>query len=211
MADMRLVFYSNAKYMPQLPPWLELPAEIHDYPVDFEITLDEHATPLQAELFLLELNGFDDFTGNASDDIRRLLAESEPENLIVSGGVVFFDESTAIPPSCCCGVEAWAEIYDEVSAGNSPWMGHDPYPLITFHEENATVWSHSDYDTSQPLDFASSITYSRQELLDKVEALGEKRLFGFLEGPFRKRIQELASGEADALVWAVRESMCLTL
>ena len=210
MADVKLVFYCNAKYI-EYPPWLTRPAEIDDYPVDFAITLDRNATKLQAELFLLSVSGFECFTHDFGADVATLLAENEPGGFVVSGGIVFWDTEHEIRPGCCSGVENWRESMETVEAGESPFMGHDPWPGITYKGERVFVWQEGPLlpgeEGRKAPALSNAVTFDRKELLQKLRELGETNLREFLEGPFRTRMRELDATQADPLLRALMLSM----
>lgn len=200
MPNCELIFHSNMKYY-DYPSWLERPDIIDTYPVDFEIRLHADCTPLETELFLLELFRCSEFTDDFNGDVYRLLNELEPADLTVSGGVVFSDEKHSIHPSCCCGVEAWKEVYDSIIQKQSPWMGHDPFPMMTYSDNEVIVWSDSDMTT--PKEGAYSICYNRDELLTAIQELGERHLHDFLDGPFHRKLVSLQCQYTDVLVKAV--------
>jgi hypothetical protein len=60
---------------------------------------------------------------------------------ILPGGFAVLGNGKTILPSCCCGLEAWREWLGVRSGAGSPWMGHDPAPLVEVHEDHIYVWS----------------------------------------------------------------------
>lgn len=129
--------------------------------------------------------------------------------MIVSGGVIFSDASRSLPPPSCCGVESWKEIYDAILQMESPWMGHDPFPMMTYTDNEVIVWS--DSDMTMPKEDAYSISYHQDELLKAILQLGNRHLHDFLNGPFRRRLHSLGCQYTDSLVNAVMAAHSLKL
>ena len=51
------------------------------------------------------------------------------DSLILPGGIgVFESEGRSILPGCCTGLEGWREWFAFAGGGESPWLGHDPWP-----------------------------------------------------------------------------------
>jgi hypothetical protein len=61
--------------------------------------------------------------------------------LIAQGGLRVRDTNTGltVTPGCCCGLESWHE-WDQVVAGQSPWLGHDPEPWVEHLGPVVRVW-----------------------------------------------------------------------
>lgn len=103
----------------------------------------------------------------------------------MSGGVAFFaDQDTKIVPSCCCGLEAWTEVYHAVREKSSPWLGHDPSPGIAYQGDVAMVCSddpefnHDNQTRGVPF----YIEYRYEDLLQCLDQTKED-LVHFIEGP----------------------------
>jgi hypothetical protein len=66
--------------------------------------------------------------GGRDEVVDALLAE---EVLIVPGGLRLVDTVTgmSVVPGCCAGLEDWRD-WGQVMAGESPWLGHDPEPVV---------------------------------------------------------------------------------
>lgn len=65
------------------------------------------------------------------------------------------------------GLEEFREIYHSVIKKNSPWLGHDPFPGISYDGDLARVWS--DNPKSPESHNLYSIDFMFQELLDSLE------------------------------------------
>lgn len=76
--------------------------------------------------------------GGRDEVVDTLLAE---EFLIVPGGLRLVDTVTAaaVVPGCCSGLEDWRD-WVRVTAGESPWLGHDPGPEVEFVGDQLLVW-----------------------------------------------------------------------
>ncbi|HVZ70743.1 MAG TPA: hypothetical protein VHJ20_00075 [Polyangia bacterium] len=60
---------------------------------------------------------------------------------VLPGGIAVVASDRSIFPSCCCGLETWPEWTKVVKTGASPWMGHDPSPLVEVVEDGVRVWT----------------------------------------------------------------------
>lgn len=70
-------------------------------------------------------------------------------------------------PSCCCGLEQFREIYNSIVNRESPWLGHDPSPGITYKDNMAIVWS-DDPDSNDRSDIFH-IDFKFEEILSRLE------------------------------------------
>ncbi|GAA1032058.1 hypothetical protein GCM10009557_29280 [Virgisporangium ochraceum] len=67
-------------------------------------------------------------------------------HLIAPGGLLLADTDTIeIVPGCCCGLEDWRDWARALHVPESPWLGHDPTPGMSFGDR-ITVWQ----DTGSP-------------------------------------------------------------
>jgi hypothetical protein len=60
---------------------------------------------------------------------------------VLPGGFAVVGSEHTVFPSCCCGLETWSEWLKVLKGGGTPWMGHDPSPLVEVLEGNVYVWS----------------------------------------------------------------------
>jgi hypothetical protein len=60
---------------------------------------------------------------------------------ILPGGLAVVSTESRVMPSCCCGLETWPDWRNVIAIGQSPWMGHDPAPLIEVAGTEILVWS----------------------------------------------------------------------
>ncbi|MFF2090715.1 hypothetical protein [Paenibacillus sp. NPDC058174] len=142
-----------------------------------EITyLSRLSTSENAVLFLTLLCGYNNI------DINRKPAEVfneliTVEEVAISGGLAFEDESKVILPGCCCGLEGWREVLEAVLSKKNIWLGHDPYPTLEFTNNLVRVWS-DDYSgtfrkdlSGQDLQKMFYIEYVRDDLINKLQAI----------------------------------------
>jgi hypothetical protein len=66
---------------------------------------------------------------------------TQADSLIAPGGLRVRDTVTgqAVNPGCCCGLEDWQE-WNQVAAGQSPWLGHSPAPWVEHLGHTIRVW-----------------------------------------------------------------------
>ena len=104
----------------------------------------------------------------------------EKDYLALSGGIAFIaDEHKYILPSCCCGLEDYSYIIDSIMKKQSPWMGHDPAPGLTYNNNQVYVWP-DDSESSRSGD--NFIEFSFQALKESL-AITSREVQGFIEGP----------------------------
>lgn len=60
---------------------------------------------------------------------------------VLPGGVAVVSDERAVMPSCCCGLEHWHDWRKFLVTGHTPWMGHDPTPLLEARDDVVHVWS----------------------------------------------------------------------
>ncbi|MDK8183274.1 hypothetical protein [Paenibacillus sp. UMB4589-SE434] len=147
------------------------------------VILTAESSREDVELFLIHLFGYNqiDVTQSLEASCHDLFKE---DGVVIQGGVAFFNnESQFILPSCCCGLEDWYEVLDAVKNRTSSWLGHDPSPEITYHDNLVRVWSDNPELLSNS-DEASLyyIEFEYEELLDCLE-LTRSDLEKFIKGP----------------------------
>lgn len=72
---------------------------------------------------------------------RLIQRITQAESLIAPGGLRVRDTATGltVKPGCCCGLEDWPE-WNQVAAGHSPWLGHNPAPWTEHLGHAIRVW-----------------------------------------------------------------------
>ena len=115
------------------------------------ICLSSDCSNIDVELFLILLFGYNDIDSKYS--FKKAFNELFNKNEIaISGGIAFFeDENNYILPSCCCGLEDWKEVEMSINNKNSPWLGHDPTPGITYDKDHLIVWSDDPKETNHSI------------------------------------------------------------
>lgn len=184
-----------------IEPYFDKPKWISDEVIREEfICLSSESNEQDVELFLILLFGYNHINIEQSFllSFNELL---EQEGVAISGGIAFFeDESKYILPSCCCGLEDFSEVIDTINNKQSPWLGHDPAPGITYCNDQVRVWPDdpeiADSNVNKP------ILYSYKELIDSLEKT-RKEMQGFIEGPLyewiNKRDKEIANMMRDRM------------
>jgi len=162
-------------------------------------------TPVnEVEIFIAGLFGYKsvDFTNSPKQGFENLIYEYEVNGFAISGGVLFFDKQNKIYPGCCCGLEDWKEVFKCISRKESPWMGHDKYPVIEYVKKKAIMWSDDClgiYGEKKSKNNLYSIEYQHKDL-ECMSADIENDLFDFITTPFSNRIIELDVESSDKVV-----------
>ncbi|CAM4010211.1 hypothetical protein [Saccharibacillus endophyticus] len=169
------------------PEWLNSATEVEEY-----MRLSPLADEREVELFLYVLLGASDLELRPTprEMLQQFMALDEEDGIALSGGIVFCEnENRRILPSCCAGVEQIPEIIEDVINRQSPWLGHDPWPTITYEGEQAYVWPDhvsAQFPDSESLKIEASdeppIVYAYKELLQSVRRCASE-LEGFIDGP----------------------------
>jgi len=169
------------------PEWLNSATEVEEY-----MPLSPLADEREVELFLYVLLGASDLELRPTprEMLQEFMALDEENGIALSGGIVFCEnENRRILPSCCAGVEQIPEIIEDVINRQSPWLGHDPWPTITYEGEQAYVWPDhvfAQFPDSESLKIEASdeppIVYAYKELLQSVRRCASE-LEGFIDGP----------------------------
>ncbi|MEK3885855.1 hypothetical protein [Paenibacillus sp. PL2-23] len=143
------------------------------------LCLSAESSSHDVELFLTHLFGYMDI--NVEQSLLLSFNELfEQDYIALSGGVAFFaDENNYILPSCCCGLEDYSNAIDSIINKQSPWMGHDPAPGLTYNNNQVYVWPD---DPESSISNKYFIEFSYQELKENLEKTS-KEIKGFIEGP----------------------------
>lgn len=189
--------------------WLSIERKL-----DFLI-LSKNIKIKQVDLFLaalFEYNGID-FGKTPYIGFENLLYQIDTNGLILGGGILFFEKNQKlILPSCCCGLECWNEIPKAVINKESPWMGHDPFPVFEFLSNEVVVWSDDCLGIYLNKKLKSElyyIKYERKELINKLKIV-EEELREFICIPLYNRIKQLEATLADLFIEKMLEWLHLS-
>jgi hypothetical protein len=118
----------------------------------------------------------DDHPGPA----RLIQRITQADTLIAPGGLRVRDTATGltVSPSCCCGLETWQE-WNQVAAGQSPWLGHSPTPWVEHLGHKIRIWPDGG-DEAVPPAGATPIEIPVRDLPDLI-ASAHKQLQDFLD------------------------------
>lgn len=126
------------------------------------------------------------------------MEEMKEDNVAMSGGLLFQEDDKIIKPSCCCGLEQWKEIVNDIKAKQKPWLGHDPLGTCIYEEDKTIVCSDDismlqgkNKDKIKAEKEIIKIIYTDKEL-DVLFHQLETDMQEFIQGPLKKRILELA-------------------
>ncbi|GBF75537.1 hypothetical protein PA598K_03954 [Paenibacillus sp. 598K] len=176
------------------PKWM--PNEVRRKPY---LCLSSEASSQDVELFLTHLLGYMNISVDHSME-HSLQELFEQEHVAISGGVAFFeDEQTYILPSCCCGLEDYPEIVATIGNKQSPWLGHDPSPELTYTNHQVYVWPDEPTGSESQ---SNCIAFSYEELQESL-ATTSQEIIGFIEGPLDRWIRQ----ENAALAETMKEKM----
>lgn len=169
------------------PEWLNTSTDVNDY-----IPLSPLANEREVELFLYTLLGAShlELRPTPQEMLEDFMELDEEDGIALSGGIAFYEnENRRITPSCCAGVEQIPAIIEDVANRQSPWLGHDPWPNITYESDQAHVWPDNisaQFPDSESLNIETSteppIVYPYEELLQSVHRCATE-LEGFIDGP----------------------------
>ncbi|TYP74653.1 hypothetical protein [Paenibacillus methanolicus] len=183
------------------PPWLPK--------VEYKevVTLSALSNQADASLFLALLCGYNHIDVNREPDevVRDLIALEE---IAIRGGIAFEDERNRIVPSCCSGLETWRDILDAVLGKKGAWLGHDPFPTLTYESEFVNVWSDDVTGTMREVTESGrlkmyAITYRRDELIDKLQRI-EQDLLDFYRHSLDKALAIVDDDLREALFSSYR-------
>jgi hypothetical protein len=88
---------------------------------------------------------YNDIAPYGEDDhpgaLRLIQRITQADTLMAPGGLRVRDTATGltVSPSCCCGLEDWQE-WNQVAAGQSPWLGHSPAPWVEHVGQKIRIW-----------------------------------------------------------------------
>lgn len=141
--------------------------------------LSSESSSHDVELFLTHLFGYMNI--NVEQSLQISFNELfEQDYIALSGGVAFFaDDKNYILPSCCCGLEDYLNVIHAIINKQSPWMGHDPAPGLTYNNNQVYVWSDDQESSGSNKIFIEFLYQELKENLDKTS----KEMKGFIEGP----------------------------
>jgi hypothetical protein len=194
--DVKLMLLNNFGH--RCPKWLTDPREK-------EMTLSRDATESEVDLFLIELlsqNNTDlsrDIVGCFNDFIER-----SKRGIRLYGGIVFYEGNNRITPGCCNdGIGVYKKVIKEIKESETMiWLGHDPFPVFEYLENEIVVWSDDCLGIwGEPLDRPKviSIKYEKNDLYNKFSKLDED-VKDFLTGPFYERVNHFDSSNSRQLV-----------
>lgn len=170
-------------------------------------------TVVEVDTLLYGLLGFNDIplSANPIESLTALMKEMKEDSLAMSGGLLFQEDDKIITPSCCCGLEQWKEIVNDIKAKQKPWLGHDPWGTCIYEEDKTIVCS-DDISMLQGKNKEKikaekeiiKIIYTDKEL-DVLFHQIETDMQEFIQGPLKKRILELAPEIAEEFcyLWLV--------
>ncbi|MFI6274991.1 hypothetical protein [Streptomyces sp. NPDC050988] len=134
------------------------------------------------------------------EQVGRLVAT---ECVVAPGGLRIRDTATGVTavPGCCCGLENWREWLD-LTNGDEPWLGHDPWPRIEHAGAIARLWPDGDRPEGLPIELP---------LAQLPEQLGlvRERLAGFLRA-VEAWATSYAPSIADAVVAKLDEDLAVS-
>lgn len=114
--------------------WVDLPAE----PWPHFVRLSPAATEEEVALVVGTLSCYGRSEDGPAQSAEALI-RTFPE--VLPGGLAVVGSTQSVFPSCCCGLETWSEWLKVLYGGGSPWMGHDPAPLVEVLDGHVYVWS----------------------------------------------------------------------
>lgn len=174
------------------------------------IQLSKNSSKEDVDLFLVALFANNDvnYKDSVNESFLNLLKEYKENGLICSGGIVFYDENKEILPSCCCGIEGFKQVIQEIKEEISGiWLGHDPFPVVEFAENTVTVWQDDVlglYNQPVAKDGLVSIVYDKKELIFMLDNLTNE-VHDFLSNPLAKRLAELKVTHTDSVLNMLKE------
>ncbi|NGZ74642.1 hypothetical protein [Saccharibacillus alkalitolerans] len=188
------------------PEWIAHRIEETDF-----VALGPQSGEREVELFaaaLLNNDGIED-RSTPQKAFEALLELDPDDGIAVGGGIAFYENDVRrAVPGCCGGIEQIPEIVLDVRGKRSPWMGHDPWPTVTYEDDRAYVWPDNaqaqfakeggapEPNGQQPPE--PPIVYPYDELLRGVEQAAAE-LKGFIDGPLHRWLAAKVPNLADAV------------
>lgn len=202
MGDKGIKAISNSIFV-NSPDWLDI-SENSKY-----IVLSKETMKSEIDLFVFSLFVYNDvpFNENPSDSLQNLINKLHENEIILGGGVMFYDSSKRILPGCCCGLEQWRDIINNILQKKEPWLGHNPYPIIEYKEDYMVVWSddylglYGDAKTKSSLQHIEFTNSDMEHFISQMKIDIEE----FITKPFYDRIREIDEYISDEFVSAIKQ------
>ncbi|MCP1224971.1 hypothetical protein [Sebaldella sp. S0638] len=180
------------------PEWI-------NYPKEKEMTLSKKATAGETDFLIIELlsRNYIDFS-NGMDGCFEDFIERSKKGMSLGGGIIFYEGKNEITPGCCNdGIGNFKGIIKEIRE-NEPmiWLGHDPYPVFEYLENEIVVWADDCLGIwEEPIDKSGvlSIIYEKNDLYNKLSNL-DNDVRDFFTRPFYDRINYYDKNYSDKLV-----------
>lgn len=137
------------------------------------------------------------------------MKEMDEQESIVTGGLLFRVDDKVIEPGCCCGLEQWREVVNHLRQGRRPWLGHDPIRGCEFLEDSICIISDNLEEYPKERESRQKKQYKLEYSKAEMEALLiqlEKDRDDFINGPLKKRLDELVPEIADKFCEAWRKN-----
>lgn len=158
-------------------------------------------TTTEVDALLYGILGFNQISLSSKpiESLTVLMQDMKENNVAMSGGLLFQEDEKIIKPSCCCGLEQWKEIVNDIKAKQKPWLGHDPWGTCIYEEDKTIVCSDdiemyqeiSKYKQKRIEEEIVKIVYTNKELKILFHQI-ETDMQEFIQGSLRRRILELA-------------------
>lgn len=161
-------------------PFYQQPAWVSNVEYKETVYLSKYSSEEDAVLFLTLLCGYNNVALNNKGPAEVVHELIHMDDVAMSGGIAFRSNEKLILPSCCCGLEQWTDVLNDVIKKSSPWLGHDPTPCIEYCGDSARIWS----------DDFLGIYYKDVSIQDK------ETMF-FIEYKYKELIKNLMSIEED--------------
>ena len=169
-------------------------------------TSEEQVGCLLRSLTLMTLHEKKDFTTEST--LEALIEAMFAGQAYIPGGLHFTgDDGAEIYPGCCCGIEDWQDIKSRLIQGQSPWMGHDPYPTLKVNEGVWLITTDSELDPL-PEDYTyeeyyTNIPFTEEEFKKKLVWL-DVEFYDFANGPLSAYLKKHQPEHAEKFCQAFR-------
>lgn len=187
------------------PSWLIENPGLEIIIISGESSLAEVDAALYKTLFYNDIP----ITDNPSESLELLMKEMDEQESIVTGGLLFRVDDKVIEPGCCCGLEQWREVVNHLRQGRRPWLGHDPIRGCEFLEDSICIISDNLEEYPKERESRQKKQYKLEYSKAEMEALLiqlEKDRDDFINGPLKKRLDELVPEIADKFCEAWRKN-----